>query len=186
VQYHQLNVLADAKSASPAELEALMHHPKKANETLGGGKIEAMFMEAYREFVSLPSAKQSYRTLFLSLADRRKLPAVFHCTTGKDRTGWAAAVLLTLLGVPKEAVMVDFLRSNDYTLPQFKPVIDRFVAAGGERDIPVAIFGVKASYLEASFEEMQKHYGTIDKYFSEGLGIGPAGQKRLREIYLSK
>jgi protein-tyrosine phosphatase len=140
----------------------------------------------FDEFVSLPSAKQSYRTLFLSLADQQKLPAVFHCTTGKDRTGWAAAVLLTLLGVPKETVMVDFLRSNDNTLPQYKPVIDRFVAAGGERDIPVAIFGVKASYLEASFEEMQKHYGTIDKYFSEGLGIGPAGQKRLRDIYLSK
>ena len=86
VKYHLLNVLADAKSAAPAQLEALMHRPKKANAILGGGKIETMFMEGYREFVSLPSAKQSYRTLFQSLADRQKLPAVFHCTTGKDRT----------------------------------------------------------------------------------------------------
>jgi protein-tyrosine phosphatase len=140
----------------------------------------------FDEFVSLTSAKQSYRTLFLSLADQQKLPAVFHCTTGKDRTGWAAAVLLTLLGVPKETVMVDFLRSNDNTLSQYKPVIDRFVAAGGERDIPVAIFGVKAKYLEASFDEMQKRYGKIENYFTNALGIDAAGQKVLRELFLGR
>ena len=186
MQYHLLNVLADAKSAAPAELEALMHQPKKANTVLGGGKIEALFMEAYREFISLPSAKQSYHTLFLSLADRRKLPAVFHCTTGKDRTGWAAAALLTLLGVSKETVMADFLRSNEYTLPQFRHAIDSFVAGGGERDIPVAIFGVKAKYLEASFDEMQKRYGTIENYFTDALGIDAAGQKVLRELFLGR
>jgi protein-tyrosine phosphatase len=184
VRYHLLNVLADVKSAAPAELEALLHEPKKANVALGGGKIEALFMKGYREFVSLPSAKQSYRTLFLSLADREKAPGVFHCTTGKDRTGWAAAALLTLLGVSKETVMADYMRTNDYTLPQFKHVIDDFVAAGGDRAIAVAIFGVKPEYLEASFDEVEEQYGTIERYFSEALGIDAAGQKRLRDLYL--
>jgi protein-tyrosine phosphatase len=183
VRYHLLNVLADAKSAAPAELEALLHEPKKANVVLGGGKIEALFMEGYREFVSLPSAKQSYRLLFLSLTDRGKAPGVFHCTTGKDRTGWAAAALLTLLGVPKETVMADYMRTNDYTLPQFKHAIDDF-AAVGERAIVVAVFGVKPEYLEASFDEMQKQHGTIEGYFSEALGIDAAGQKALRDLYL--
>jgi len=186
VQYHLLNVLADAKSAAPAELEALLHEPKKANVVLGGGKIEALFMEGYREFISLPSARTSYRTLFVSLAERKTLPAVFHCTTGKDRTGWAAAALLALLGVPKETVMADFMRTNEYTIPQFQRAIDGFVAAGGDRAIPIAIFGVKAEYLEASFDEMQKQYGTIEKYFSDGLGIDAAGQKALRDLYLKK
>jgi protein-tyrosine phosphatase len=161
-----------------------MHQPKKANAALGEGKVEAMFEEGYREFVSLPSAKQSYRTLFLSLADRDKLPAVFHCTTGKDRTGWAAAALLTLLGVPEETVMDDFMRSNENTLPQFQHAIDSFTAAGGDRNIPVAIFGVKKEYLEASFDEMHKQYGTIEKYFAEGLGIDAAGQQALRSLFL--
>ena len=186
VQYQLLNVLADAKSASPAQLEVLMHQPEKANAALGGGKIEAMFKEAYREFVSLPSATQAYRTLFRSLADRQKLPAVFHCTTGKDRTGWAAAALLTLLGVPKETVMPDFMRSNEYTLPQFQHAIDSFTAGGGDRNIPVSIFGVKAEYLNASFDEMQKRYGTIEKYFAEGLGIDDSGQKALRDVFIIK
>jgi protein-tyrosine phosphatase len=186
VKYHLLNVLADAKSSAPAELEKLLHEPKKANAALGGGKIEALFMEGYREFISLPSARQSYRTLFLSLADQNKLPAVFHCTTGKDRTGWAAAALLTLLGVPPETVMEDYMRTNDYTLPQFQRKIDEFVAAGGDRDIAVAVFGVKREYLDASFDEMQKQYGTIEQYFAEGLGIDAAGQKALRDLFLVK
>jgi len=184
VQYHLLNVLAGAKSAASAEIEALMHEPKRANSTLGCGKIEAMFMDAYREFITLPSANQSYRTLFLSLADQGKLPAVFHCTTGKDRTtGWAAAALLTLLGVPKETVMADFMRTNEYTLPQFMQVTEDFVAVGGDRAIAEAVFGVKAEYLEASFDEMQKRYGTIERYFSEVLGIHAAGQNALRALY---
>jgi len=186
VQYTLLNVLADAKSAAPAELETLMHDPKKANEVLGGGKIDSLFIQGYREFVSLPSAKQSYRTLFLSLSEREKLPAVFHCTTGKDRTGWASAALLSLLGVPRETVMADFLRSNEYVLPQFRKDIDGFVAAGGDSTIALAIFGVKKEYLDASLDEMEKNYGTVEEYFSKGLGIDAAGQAALRDLYLVK
>lgn len=120
----------------------------------------------------------------MSLAEPGKLPAVFHCTTGKDRTGWAAAALLTLLGVPRQTVMADYMRTNQYTLPQFQRAIDAFAAAGGDRSIALAIFGVKPEYLQASFDQMDKQYGSIEKYFSEGLGIGPAQQETLRKMYI--
>jgi protein-tyrosine phosphatase len=180
-----LDVLADSKSAAPAKLDALLVEPEKANAALGDGRIEQLFIEGYREFVSLPSARKSYRALFTSLADPQKLPAVFHCTGGKDRTGWASAALLTLLGVPREKVMEDYLRSNEYALPQFKAVIDSFTAAGGNRNIPEAIFGVKEEYLNAAFDEMQSKYGNIENYFSEGLGITVVQQAALRELYLA-
>lgn len=186
VEYHQLNVLADEKGAAAAELEALLHQPKKANKVLGDGKIEAMFMQVYRAFITLPSAKQSYRALFQDLANPEMAPGVFHCTTGKDRTGWAAAALLTLLGVPAETVMADYMRTNDYTLPQFQHAIDAFVAGGGERSIALAVLGVKPEYLKASLDEMRKQYGSIEGYFSEGLGIDAEGQQALRERFLGK
>lgn len=186
VEHHLLNVLADEKGAAAAELEALLHQPKKANVVLGNGKIEAMFMQVYRAFIALPSAKQSYSKLFRDLANPQMAPGVFHCTTGKDRTGWAAAALLTLLGVSKETVMADYMRTNEYTLPQFQHAIDAFVAGGGERSIAIAVLGVKPEYLESSFDEMQKQYGSIEKYFSEGLGIDAAGQQALRERFLEK
>jgi len=62
------------------------------NEVLGGGKAEALFIEVYKEFITLPSANTSYRQLFVELSDSAAMPALFHCTTGKDRTGWAAAI----------------------------------------------------------------------------------------------
>ncbi|MFN4140375.1 tyrosine-protein phosphatase [Aestuariivirga sp.] len=181
-----LNVLADEDQAGPAELGKLLRDPKQANAALGGGRVEAMFAKSYRDFVTLPSARREYRKLFLGLADRSRLPALFHCTTGKDRTGWAAAALLTLLGVAREEVYADFLRSNDYILPLYGKPIDRFVAAGGDPSIPPAVLGVRRDYLEAAFDEMETRYGTIESYFAEGLGIDAAQQRALRDIYLAR
>lgn len=185
-KYVWLDVLADSPQAGPAQLEKLMTDPKKANAELGGGKIEELFKESYRQFVTLDSAKAEFREFFLIVGDNAQLPALFHCTTGKDRTGWAAASLLTLLGVPKETVYEDYLRSNDYIIPAYQEAIDSFVAAGGDRNIPLAILGVKKEYLDAAFDEMQKNYGSIEKYFSDGLGIDATKQQALRNLYLSK
>ena len=129
-----LNVLADAKG-SAAEVEKLLSDPKAANAMLGDGKVSAEFVSAYREFITLPSANAAFRQLFLELSDKEQLPSLYHCTTGKDRTGWASAALLTLLGVPLDKVYEDYLRSNDYVLPAYKSFIDGFVAAGGDPSI---------------------------------------------------
>lgn len=184
VNYVWLDVLADSPQAGPAQLEKLMKDPQEANAVLGGGKAEAGFKQSYREFVSLPSAQAAYRTLFLELGDNEQLPALFHCTTGKDRTGWAAAAFLTLMGVPRDKVYEDYLRSNDYILTAYKKPIDDFIAAGIDPEIPPAILGVKKAYLDAAFDEMQQKYGTIEKYFSEALGIDAAQQMAMRDLYL--
>jgi protein-tyrosine phosphatase len=179
-----LNVLADVQQSDLALLQKLLGNPKEANAALGGGKVEAMFERLYREFISLPSAKRAYRELFVALGEGGQLPSLFHCTAGKDRTGWAAAALLTLLGVPKDKVIEDYLRSNEYILPRYKKAIGAFVAAGGEQAIPLAIVGAKPEYLNASFSEMERLYGSIENYFCEGLGIDAAGQEAQRALYL--
>lgn len=179
-----LDVMADDPTSGPANLIVLLSDPQKANTDLGDGKVEDMFKVAYRQFISLPSAQIAFRELFLSLGDKNQLPALFHCTTGKDRTGWAAAALLTLLGVPMETVMEDYLRSNDYILPMYQTDINNFVAAGGQASIPQALFGVKEEYLNAAFDEMKTKYVTIENYFSEGLGITVVQQTALRNLYL--
>jgi len=179
-----LDVLADDPSSGPANLISLLMDPQQANIELGDGKVEDMFKVAYRQFISLPSAQIAFRELFLSLGDENQLPALFHCTTGKDRTGWAAAALLTLVGVPNEVVIEDYLRSNDYILPMYNTLIEGFVDAGGYPNIPAAILGVKEVYLDAAFDEMQTKYGSIENYFSEGLDISVDQQTALRNLYL--
>jgi protein-tyrosine phosphatase len=179
-----LDVLADVPADGPANLNALLSDPQRANTELGDGKVEEIFKTAYRHCISLPSAQKAYRELFLVLGDKNQLPALFHCTTGKDRTGWAAAAFLTLLGVPMEAVKQDYLRSNEYILPMYDSVIQQFIAAGGSPSIPTAILGVKEEYLDAAFEEMQTKFGSIENYFSEGLGISVEQQNAMRDLYL--
>ncbi|MGV8075039.1 MAG: tyrosine-protein phosphatase [Syntrophobacteraceae bacterium] len=179
-----LNVVADDGQSAAALFMELLRNPREANAALSGGKVDAMYERAYREFISLPSAKQAYRQLFLSLGRPDQLPLLFHCGGGKDRTGWAAAALLSLLGVPKEKVMEDFLRSNEYVLPHYKREIDAFVGGGGDEAIALAIYGAKPEYLNAALDEMHKHYGTIENYFSEGLGMDAPAQNALRTLYL--
>lgn len=184
VEYVWVNVLADSEGADPAVIGELLAVPEEANAAFGGGKAAKTFGESYRDFVSLPSAKAEYRKMFLGLGDRAQLPALFHCTTGKDRTGWAAAAFLTLLGVPRDVVMEDYLRSNDNIIPMYQEVIDQFVAAGGEESIPLAFLGVQEDYLEIAFDEMETQFGSIENYFSEGLGIDAEQQQALRDLYL--
>jgi protein-tyrosine phosphatase len=92
--------------------------------------------------------------------------------------------LLTLLGVPKDKVYEDYLQSNVYIFPAYKSFIDHFVAADGDPSIPQDILGVKAEYLEASFDQVRTQYGSIENYFDKGLGIDRTGQQKLRDRFL--
>lgn len=176
-----LDVLADSDQSAPAQLRKVLGDPK------GGtvAAVDALFAKAYREFVSLPGSRKAYGRLFTDLAREGALPAVVHCTTGKDRTGWAVAALLALLGVPEDEVVADFLQSNEYVLPAYRKAIDGFAEAGGDPVVARAILGVRAGYLEAAFGEMKERYGTVERYFSEGLGVDAAGHKALRDRLLT-
>lgn len=77
-----IECLADAQNSSAAMIGKLLHNPQEANEKLGGGKINAMFIKVYCEFVSLPSAKTAYHDLFLALYNPGNTPALYHCANG--------------------------------------------------------------------------------------------------------
>jgi protein-tyrosine phosphatase len=171
----------DAPDAAPAQLPKVMADARGAAAILGDGKAEAMFERGYRQIVALPSALAAYRRFFATLAAEDRRPLLFHCTTGKDRTGWAAAVTLTLLGVSAEDVMRDYILTNDQLLPALRPVVDRFVAAGGDPDLLQPVLGVRPGYLEAAFDEARQRYGSMDRYLAAGLGIDDGLRQRLRD-----
>ena len=179
VRHHLLNVMADVKPAALPDINGLLRKPKEANVVLGGGKVEALFIAGYREFITLPSANRAYRTLFLSLANSKNLPAVFHCASGKDRTGWAAAALLTLLGVPRETVIADYMRTNEYSCRNRPARSTASSPRGATARFPRPSSGSSRSIWQAFFDEMQKRYGTVEAYFAKGLGIDAAGQRAL-------
>lgn len=186
VEYIVVDVLKDATGAAPAQLMKVLSDPKAAAEMLGGGKAVALFVGAYRQIVSLPSALAGYHHFFMDLLSEAHRPAYFHCTTGKDRTGWAAAALLTLLGVPDDLVMEEYLLTNVQLLPALQPMFDHFQSLGGDPDLLRPILGVQREYLDAAFDEMRRHFGTIEGYFTDGLGLDQSVQDALRQTFVER
>jgi len=180
-RFVNLDVLADDAESSQAGTGDLLTDPVAFKEELGGGKNAATYAKGFKEIVSMPSALDGYGRLYREFLDPGNLAALFHCTTGKDRTGWAAAALLLLLGVSEKNVFGDFMLTNDQLLPQIKPVFDTFAAAGGDPDDLLPFLGVQEDYLDTALDEMRTQFGTIEAYFDDGLGIDAAAQDRLRE-----
>lgn len=166
-----LDILADSTLAVPANLMSLLSDPPAATAALTPARVRDLFGSAYREIISLPSARSGYRELFSGLASGVDRPALLHCTTGKDRTGWAAAALLMLLGVSDEDVMAEYLLTNDQLLPALQPMFDQFRQGGGNPEVLAPVFGVEPDYLNVALEAMSGQYGSIQGYFSNGLGI---------------
>ena len=183
-EYIVVDVFKDSPVAAPAQLMKLPSDPKLAEEMLGGGKALPLFEQGYREILSLPSALAGYRRLFFDLSRDEHRPALFHCMTGKDRTGWAAASILMLLGVPDEVVMREYLLTNEQLLPANKPVFDRFESMGGDPELLLPVFGVRKEYLEAALDEMRRRFGTIEGYFTDGLGLDAGIIQALRVAFI--
>lgn len=182
-----LDVLADAGLTIPGNIGQFLSDPKTvamASQELAGGKAQELIGGTYQKLVSLPSALGSYQAFYRGLLGERPRPSLFHCTTGKDRTGWAAASFLTLMGVGKDDVYHDYLLTNDRLVPALKPVFDDFAAAGGDPKLLLPVLGVDATYLDAAFTEVDAKFGGIEGYFADGLGVDEAAQQRLRDLYL--
>jgi len=115
-----------------------------------------------------------FRTLFAALSDDDQRPLVFHCTAGKDRTGFAAALMLTLLGVPWDTVMEDYLRTNDLWTGH--------VGRYPELDIDTrgAIIEARRPYLEAAFEVVRADFGSPEAFAEKALGLDAAARARLK------
>jgi protein-tyrosine phosphatase len=114
-------------------------------------------------------------------------PLVFNCSAGKDRTGIAAALLLTTLGVPREVVTEDYLLSNRYYKPKSAPPSTNDPTAQMFSRLPpevVKVFmGVEAEYLDAAFEAMTSGYGSVDAYLEQAIGLDAADRDKLRATY---
>jgi protein-tyrosine phosphatase len=119
------------------------------------------------------------------------LPAVEHCTSGKDRTGVFSAILLTALGVPRDVVMQDYLLTNQYLLgpdsiENTRADLRRIFGLAEPLDTATVktIMTAKPETLEATFDNITKTYGSFDNYLREGLKISESERAALRQHLL--
>jgi protein-tyrosine phosphatase len=183
-RYVVLDVLDGLPSHKPGQIQQAMRNPAVAREAFRDGKGTAMFVAQYRAFVSLDSAHRAFGRVFRDLTHERCRPALVHCMGGKDRTGWAAAALQLFLGVPADLVAQDFLASNEHLRPMFQSFFDDFKTRGGDPDVIADFLWVRPEYLEAALDEMRTSYGTIERYFEDGLRLDEGTLRALRAAFL--
>lgn len=128
----------------------------------------------------------SFREFFRELSSAEGRPILFHCTAGKDRTGYAAALLLRILGVSHETVMRDYLLTNDYFLAGYKwnLLLARLLKGRQFANAVKGFMTADARFLSAAFETIDHEYGSFENYVRAGLGLSAADVEHFKTIYL--
>lgn len=129
-----------------------------------------------------------YAAMFELITNPANLPVVVHCTAGKDRAGFASALILKVLGVPMETIYEDYLLTNFYTEEKIDRMVTTVRVASlfqvDEAQLRM-VMGVERRFLEAAFDEIDKQYGSFDNYRREALGIGDEELASFRERSLT-
>ena len=136
--------------------------------------------QANRQFASVFTPQ--FRQLFATVVAADGAPVLWHCTAGKDRTGFAAAVLLRILGVPRETIMQDYMASLEPALASRKSQLLMLRLFKGEETAAKieVMMGVEPAWLEAGFDEIDATWGSFDAYVRDGLQLDEADIEVLR------
>ncbi|MEU8708961.1 tyrosine-protein phosphatase [Streptomyces sp. NPDC048565] len=147
---------------------------------LADGKGAERMINSYRSIIKDRTAEHS-RVLHALAEDG--VPALMHCAAGKDRAGLSIAVTLLAVGVEKEAVEADYLKSNDaHRRYKVRRSDTSPVGMSDEvMELLSPLFGAHADYLAAAFDTIEETWGGTDRYLTEGLRISPDTRAKLRE-----
>lgn len=151
---------------------------------LGGRQAMFDFMVAInRDFAE--NQGEAFSAMFRELLGQSQSRSLVHCAAGKDRTGFAAAIILLALGVSREDVMQDYLLTRRYFLPadEIDRLRRRYGLEGVADEAILPMLEVHPEYLARAFRSIDD-YGDFDSYLSEVLGVGGAEREALRRRYL--
>ncbi|WP_162958238.1 tyrosine-protein phosphatase [Nocardia yunnanensis] len=167
--------------------KAVQGGPAVQQEMLGDGKGAQYMRDYYKWMVTDPTARNQFATALKDIAGGSGA-VLYHCTAGKDRTGWMTAILMHILGTPEGSIYDNYLASNDRLAASNKATLDALVAQGKvtDRSLFEPVLGVSRDYLAASFVQAVQSYGSIDRFVSDGLGLDSATLDALRAKLIEK
>ena len=161
--------------------------PGNLLETLGSDRsVDALRRASMKNYAATARAlRPRVRELVQAIVDG-EMPALIHCTAGKDRTGVLVALLLEALGVPEQIVVADYLRSDVYAqnlrlqegLREQIEQVFGFLPADDWIDV---LIGVDEEFIRTALETVRSEWGTVEDYFS-AAGVAADLMGRFREL----
>lgn len=168
------NVAADMAAANAATTAGAAAAPRNVDKNayypkgVTGGYD--MMIEMYQKLVGMPSAQKGYSSFLRTVANTEGAVAVF-CAAGKDRTGWAAALLQSFAGVERDLVIDSYLQTNQNLTDRYANAVEEVRSSGGDVKAFLEMVNSNADYLAAAFTAVESMYGDFNRYLIEGLGL---------------
>jgi protein-tyrosine phosphatase len=178
------------RAAVPYELSGLAQHSlsiepsvaQRMDELAASGQdlttddMARLMKDLYRGLVNDHAGR--FAELFEHLL-QDDAPAVFHCTAGKDRTGLAAALLLSALGVSPQLIRRDYLLTNDhFRHPRLPP-------SSTPPEVLAVLWRVQEGFLDAALEVINRDHGGMGRYLTQRIGLTKAALRDLQAKYLA-
>jgi len=112
---------------------------------------------------------------------------VYHCSGGKDRTGWVTNILLNVLGVPQDVITQNYMLTNVYSEASIQASYQQMITTYGKptADVYYPLYIADERYLNTGLNQVVASYGTMAGYISEGIGLSSIVQNRIRDKFLS-
>jgi protein-tyrosine phosphatase len=148
--------------------------------------LDSLLVRVYIQMID--HQHERLASIYRRLGQPEALPALVHCTAGKDRTGVTVALLLRFLGVPREAVLADYSQTNhayDYIQNLSTDLIRSLERLGLRRQDIMPLLLANPATLAAALDHVEARYGSVDAYFSDALRLAPAEIDALRSQFLA-
>lgn len=188
--------MPDQKVAGSTYHDILMFNESKLGSIENASQMEKIVAEnpidamavIYSELLTDPYCINQWKTFFNILLES-KGAVVFHCTQGKDRTGLGAILIESLLGVDPELIFDDYMQTNmymeDHANADSKAVqnalnLDQFEELGTVNPL---LF-VCPQYYQTAMKTIEEHWGNVDNYLEQVLGIDANMKKQFQDKFL--
>lgn len=164
----------------------LLGHDLGAYDGLAAEGTPGAVAAIYRWFVTDDRARDRFASAVRLATRQENLPLLFHCSAGKDRTGWLTVILLTALGVDRAAIHADYLRTNELTDSLQEVILQAMSARRPGLDVEAVrpVLQVRDEYLDAAYAEVDRVYGSFEGYLRDGLGVTDEVRETLRDNLL--
>lgn len=169
--------------AAAGDIRDLLYRSDTAGleRVLGGGGAERMMCRAAAGLVTERCVE--FGALLRGLATQHPLPALMHCSAGKDRTGWAASLVLLVLGVGEDDVIEHYLLSNVHRREENEQLLAN-PRGGMDPEWIRPFLEVRSEYVRAALDAAAERFGSFEAYVESGLGVDGATRDRLRAQFL--
>lgn len=172
----------EEKSGDENLSNGFFKHVEKLN-----GNPQVYIDKLYQSLVLDEQAARQYGVFLNAVADAGEGAILWHCSAGKDRAGVGTALLLSVLGVPRETIIKDFVKTNEYLRPGTEKTVEAIRAVTSNpltAECAKIMCEVRESYLKGVFEIIDQKFETMEAYVETVLGVSKQQQNRIREKYL--